>query len=128
MIRQDVEKKITSALCIDWERRLHINNVSYETLEVNSSGELQEREEPSSNSYHVGTYVLFHTYGNIPCNCDWCSEWENNVDNVQKEFECKSDFIQDCIDNNDNGSDVEDYILQRLQEIPYGFFDDEKEA
>lgn len=126
MIRQDVEKKITEASWIDWELKLHTNNVSYETLEVNSSGELQEREEPSSNSYHVGTYVLFHTYGNIPCNCDWCHEWDNNVDDVQEDFECKSDFIQACIDN--NGSNVEDYILQKLEEIPYGFFDDEKEA
>jgi hypothetical protein len=125
MIREEVEKKITRELCIAWAIRLHTNGVSYETLEVNPDGSLDEREEPSGNSYHTGTYTLLHTYG-TRCNCDWCAEWQRNENNVQEEFSSKADFIEACIYNNDNGSDVELTILENLKQIPDGFFSDEE--
>ncbi len=125
MLRNEVEKKITRKLCIDWKKRLHTNGISYETLEVNPDGTLDERKEPSSNTWHTGTYTLLHTYG-VSCNCDWCAEWEHNENNVQEEFHNKEDFIEACIDNNDNGAAVESTILENLKQIPDGFFEDEK--
>jgi len=126
MIRNEVEKKITRDLCIDWSVRSHVNDVSYETLEVNPSGELVGCEEPTSNSWHTGRAVLYHTFGNS-CNCDWCEAWKQNEDKCQTEFNNKTDFIKACIDNNDSGADVEITIFKNLKEIEYGFFEDEKE-
>ena len=125
-IRETVLSKIDWELARNWIVKQCCNSVSYETLEVNPDGTLDEREEPSSNSWHTGTYVLTHTYG-VPCNCDWCAEWDRNEGGVQEEYSSKEEFIEMCIDNGCDGSIV-DCIKERVEEIPYGFFDDEKEV
>ena len=123
-IRDNVIDKITRELCIDWEYRLHTNGVSYNSLEVYADGSLVEHDEPSSNSWFPGSYTLVHTWG-FPCNCDWCDEWLHNKNNVQDEFDDKDDYIQACLENCDDGG-LEDAIRDKVREIPYGFFDDEK--
>lgn len=125
MIRDILKDKITYSLCKDWAMRQHLNSVSYETLEVYPDGDLVDCEEPSANTWHTGTCVLCHTYGG-PCNCDCCAEWDNDTDGCQSEFENKSDFIEACLDNNDEVSQLQDSIWARIDEIPFGFFNDEE--
>ncbi len=43
MIREEVKNKITRELCVKWDIKQHVNSVSYETLEVNPDGSLDER-------------------------------------------------------------------------------------
>jgi hypothetical protein len=125
MIRELVKDKITREVCKDWAMRQHLNSVSYETLEVYPDGDLMDFEEPSSNTWHTGTHVLTHTYG-VPCNCDCCAEWDSNTDGCQSEFESKSDFIEACLDNTDEVSQLQDSIWAKIDDIPFGFFNDEE--
>lgn len=125
MKRDRIKNKITREVCKDWAMRRHLNGVSYETLEVYPDGDLVDYEEPSSNSWHTGTRVLTHTYG-VPCNCDCCAEWDSDTDGCQSEFKNKSDFIEACLNNTDEVSQLLDSIFERVDEIPFGFFDDEE--
>lgn len=153
-IREQVQDKITRELATKWAIRNHTHCTSMR-LEVFPDGNLSTAAL-DDNSWHVlcnsrdSVEILYRIKnGNIPCNCDWCSEFHEHVDadEINAEHmdedgeyedgyepiekwneEDEYDFISDCVYNNpDAAAWVEDEMQDNLAKIPYGYFEDEND-
>ena len=126
-IREKVEKAIDDYDVTDLAILEHTSQI-YNFLEVWPDGNIVQSAEASRSSWPVlpGTNqsipLLWEHYIGCKCNCDWCAEWENG-----EQTESKEEFIRACLDNNDNGAYIRDEMYERLRDIPYGYFKDEKE-
>lgn len=125
-IREKVEKAIDDYDVKDLAVLEHTSPL-YNFVELWPDGDLVQSAEASNSSWPVlpGTNqsipLLWRHYNGCKCNCDWCAEWEEG-----EQTESQEEFIRDCLDNNDNGEYIRDEMYERLRDIPYGFFDDEK--
>ncbi len=117
MIRDSVRGKITPELCARVEIKSHLCTCC-EILEVLRNGDLLEKQEVSFWGYIPKNEVLHHAEG--VCNCDWCAE----CDELSLVDDDKEEFIADCVYNNDL-SQLENALLEKIDSIPWGYFDDE---
>lgn len=152
MIRENVE--IDFKMAKDWAIKSHCSNLC-ERLEVLPNGELMETAEPSDNTWHTikGTTEplrgLYRIYNSCGCNCDWCADYdryENRIENPDdcteeelaeakeqlsfneetKDYDSKEDYFSYWIADTDEVSNVLDRMEENLEDIPYGYFDDEE--
>ena len=121
MIRDDVKKRITDELVTEWAVK-SCTATCVETLVVYPDGQLLSFEAASETDYYPGTHTLCRA--NPLCNCDLCAEWEDNIDNVQSDFESKSDYIRYYTEQSDVDN-LESHIMRSIDQIEVGFFDDE---
>lgn len=152
MIRDDVASKITYKLCKDWAIRSHISTLC-ERLYVYPDGSLSESQEPSDNTWQVlrstNTTVeyLIKMYNSSGCNCDACAQYDeaeyiilhqddyndNAIIDAKAELSwdtgnylSKYEWYDLWIGDTDEISNITDSMTEALDNIPYGYFDDEK--
>lgn len=128
--RNNAKEKLEKLLDYNFLEKLeiltHVSKV-YNYLWISPDGEIGLSEEVSNNIYHPNLIIPWKNYLSGPCSCDWCSEWDNNLNNVQNDFENKEEFLKACINNNTEClENLEKQILENFNEIPKAFFYDEK--
>ena len=107
----------------------HLSSNVY-TLYCYPDGEIVISEEVDRNTrqyikYPTKPVLALDVYGGSRCNCDWCTEWDDEESSVRGDYESKVDYIADCVDNNIDTLLDPDDIYDALRDAPYGYFDDE---
>lgn len=127
------------------------NDLNHEFIEVYPDGKVYDTEEPDNNTTHWVSYpsksveIIYqiHYESCEACNCDVCHmfrEYDHldedeflNVYGAEALSYCKSMTRDEAIlsaahDNGDYEEDIRDNILSTLENIHYGYFEDEDEV
>lgn len=119
MIRDDVkaelDKLVTRDWCIDRFAREHVAT-SFIGVFVNTSGDVWEVEEPSSNFYKPGTIMLIGYDGSYRAQSS-----------LPDDFLTYEEFREIADNNEDLLEDVSSRVFDSFDEIYQGFFADEEE-
>jgi len=114
-IRQNVEQKISNGLADEAARNVH--HQGYHKLYVYHNGNTSWRMEADSYThlrydYDGSSIPILHSCGtgSVKCDCEWCQEVDHPDD-----IEWQDDTV----------ADTADCMIEKLQSIPYGYFDDE---
>jgi len=112
-------------------------------LEAHPNGDVTEAEEADRNTTHWIDYPnkeveSIYTIANCEyCDCDVCASWQQSGDDdiTDEEFESRwgfskedvgNDFCSHLRDYDAYNGDIEDDALAAIDDIEYGYFDDEQ--
>lgn len=155
MIRKEAIEKVKSMIEVEkdllnrWLEASHTSN-THQWVEVYPDGDICEAEEFDMNTRHYIDYPdqevpIIYEIANTSsgyCDCDACICYEHIQDvkrgNITEEqfehwhgfkfSECRNDSLVQLLHNyafNLSWQDVEDDMVSAIEDIPYGYFDDE---
>lgn len=139
--------KLSNDTLNDWAVSEHTSN-THRWVEVHPDGQVSETEEADNNSSHwidypnkeVASIYEISTASCEPCNCDICCMYRHyeDCDGDKEEFlyshseedleYCQENTLEQALRDNDSlksASDIRDEMLDAIDEIYYGYFDDE---
>lgn len=97
---------------------------SPEQLLVWRDGEVTLVQVVSIDERRDGAEVIFK-FDATKCNCEFCSEWWHDPVWHAK-YATKEDYILDLMDVDAAVTFLREELTEKIDRIPYGFFDDEK--
>lgn len=123
---------------------------SHRWVEIEPDGNVHDTEESNNNNSHwidypnkeVASIYEVCRESAEPCNCDMCTEYRHFNEMSKEEFiESYSEdsyeywesrtldeaLLEYEIDNGRDAEDIRDEMLEAIDEIEYGYFDDEEE-
>lgn len=119
--KQTIEDNLRTYI-IESEMYSHINETGlYHSYMIDPDGTFWWMEH--IDNHHTSGIEKLATVGGSRCNCDWCAEWSESQDCTG--CATKEEFIEACVDNNITEYDMDD-LFRAIDEIPYGYFEDEK--
>ncbi len=129
----------------DWAVSEHTSR-THRWVEVHPDGDVSETEEADNNTTHwvdypnkeVASIYEISAESCEPCNCDICCLYQDYEDGDKEEFlcghseedweYCQENTLEQALRDNDSlksASDIRDEMLDNIDEIYYGYFDDE---
>lgn len=129
----------------DWAVSAHTSR-THRWVEVHPDGDVSETEEADNNTTHwvdypnkeVASIYEISAESCEPCNCDICCLYQDYEDGDKEEFlcghseedweYCQENTLEQALRDNDSlksASDIRDEMLDNIDEIYYGYFDDE---
>lgn len=121
---------------------------THQWMEVHPDGTISETEEADNNTRHYISYpdkevanIYNISDANCGCNCDICTLYNHFESLTKEEFldihneddlEYCKDYTREqaiydvCTDNGACPEDIREWMLYVIEEIEYGYFDDEQ--
>lgn len=130
-IREQVREKITYELAKEWAILLHTG--STEILLVYPDGDLIKGWlDQNSWIVYEGKYVEHLTrvrLNNVSCNCDCCHEYHLRSEDPEERWtvEDYEEHLSDYVDETNEADELRNRMLDALDEIDYGYFEDERD-
>lgn len=144
-IRETAKENATELISENIDRYNELAHLSHNHiwLEAYPDGNVTEAEEPDNNTTHWIDYPTKEVASILTiakceyCDCDACASWRQSSDDdiTDEEFESRwgfskedvgNDFARHLRDYDAYDGDIEYNALVAIDEIEYGYFDDEQ--
>lgn len=124
-MREKAIKRIDDAFCLHLSIAYHCA-ICAQVL-VWDDGDVTCTGETSADTRHISgdkEVEIITTIAQSHCDCDYCCEWAADEE-LQKRYASKEAYLEDVLEA--DFTELKDELVEKIENIPYGYFSDEGE-